>query len=123
MLAAAKKNTWLFPVNRKSHVLKNYQALSDFTRTPAAVKVASHGTPFQVKCALQFPPLRSFHWRTGELPKLAVKAASTAAGGGAFTSAFAIDGAARTGAAITALNPAEIITKAKARIIFFINWF
>ena len=75
---------------------KNYQALSDFTKTPAAVNVASQATPFKVKCALQFPPLRSFHWRTGVLPKLVAKAASTAAGGGVFTSVFEIKGAAKS---------------------------
>ena len=58
---------------------------SDFTRTPALVKVASQALPFLIKCALQFPLLLSFHSLTAALPNRDLKAVNTAGGGAAKT--------------------------------------
>jgi hypothetical protein len=59
----------------------NIYARSDFTNVPSALKVASHGTPFFVKCALHVPSLLSFHCLTGTLPNFATNEVSTACGG------------------------------------------
>ena len=72
--------------NAENNYLTNYLlSLSDFTNTPAAVKVASQAIPFLKKCALQLPLLLNFHWRTGTFPKIETKEFNTAAGGVALT--------------------------------------
>jgi hypothetical protein len=61
------------------------QSLSDFTRVPSGLKVASQAMPLFRKCARQLPSLLSFHCLTGTFPKIEIKEFSTAAGGDAFT--------------------------------------